>query len=116
MCESWKSAKQKVLAIAKISIWRRQDSYSRMFQLFINLAPRRWSFSAAKMAIALTRRFQNLPKIEGVGFLSVSRRESLLGEREVHSEPPFKYCSQPSVEYTRMHSKSQSYTVFISFG
>jgi len=49
------------------------------------------------MAFALTRRFQNLPKIEGVGFLSVSRRERLLGDREMHPEPPFKYCSQPSV-------------------
>src|SRR5581483_158092 len=110
MCESWKSAKQKVLVIAKILIWRRQDSYSRMFLLFINLAPRRWSFSAAKMAFALTRRFQNLPKIEGLGFLSVSRRDSLLGDREVHSESPFKYCSQPSVAYTVEYSKSQSYT------
>src|SRR5581483_7030607 len=100
MCESWKSTKQRLLAIAKFSFWRRQVCYSRMFQLFISLAPRRMKFSAAKMAIALTRRFQSLPKIEGVGFLSVSCRDSLLGDREMHSEPPFKYCSQPSVAYT----------------
>src|SRR5581483_11162296 len=104
MCESWKSTKQRLLAIAKFSVWRRQVCYSRMFLLFSNLAPRRVYFSAAKMAIALTRRFQNLPKIEGVGFLSVSRRDSPLGDREMHSEPPFKYCSQPSVAHTAGYS------------
>ena len=64
---------------------------------FYQLSAAKMKFSAAKMAIALTRRFQNLPKIEGVGFLSVSRRERLLGEREIPAEPSFKYCSQPSV-------------------
>src|SRR5581483_2918942 len=64
---------------------------------FYQLSAAKWEFSAAKMAFALTRRFQNLPKLEGVGFLSDSRRESPLGDREMHPEPPFKYCSQPSV-------------------
>src|SRR5581483_5597151 len=107
MCESWKSTKQRLLAIAKFSFWRRQVCYSRMFLLFTNLAPRSVEFSAAKMAIALTSRFQNLPKIEGLGFLSVSRRDSLLGDREMHSEPPFKYCSQPSVAYRVRDSEIQ---------
>src|SRR5581483_8179964 len=62
------------------------------------LAPRRVEFSAAKMAFALRRRFQNLPKIGRSGFFSVSRRDSLLGDREVGSEPPFKYWFPPSVE------------------
>ncbi|KAJ9556600.1 hypothetical protein OSB04_011214 [Centaurea solstitialis] len=65
-------------------------------------------FSAAKLAFALTRRFQNLPKIEGVGFLSVSRRERLLGERETASGPSFKYCSQPSVPYAFLDRKIQN--------
>ena len=54
---------------------------------FYQLSAAKMKFSAAKLAFALTRRFQNLPKIEGVGFLSVSRRERLLGEREIPSEP-----------------------------
>ncbi len=63
-------------------------------------------FSAAKIAFALTRRFQNLPEIEGVGFLSVSRRESPLGDREMHPEHPFKYCSQPSVQEESYREKN----------
>ncbi|KAJ9552743.1 hypothetical protein OSB04_016788 [Centaurea solstitialis] len=64
-------------------------------------------FRAAKLAFALSRRFQNLPKIEGVGFLSVSHRERLLGERETASGPSFKYCSQPSVPYAFLDRKIQ---------
>ena len=74
---------------------------------FYQLSAAKREFSAAKMAFALTRRFQNLPKLEGVGFLSDSRRESLLGEREMHPEPPFKYCSQPSVPYAVIERKTQ---------
>jgi len=74
---------------------------------FYQLSAAKMKFSAAKLAFALTRRFQNLPKIEGVGFLSVSRRERLLGEREIASEPPFKYCSQPSVPYAFLDRKIQ---------
>ncbi|KAJ9544348.1 hypothetical protein OSB04_024055 [Centaurea solstitialis] len=74
---------------------------------FYQLSAAKMKFSAAKLAFALTRRFQNLPKIEGVGFLSVSRRERLLGERETASGPSFKYCSQPSVPYAFLDRKIQ---------
>jgi len=54
------------------------------------------------MAFALRRRFQNLPKIERSGFLSVSRRDSLLGDREVGSESSFKYWFPPSVHHVQL--------------
>ncbi|KAJ9539391.1 hypothetical protein OSB04_032124 [Centaurea solstitialis] len=81
---------------------------------FYQLSAAKMKFSAAKLAFALTRRFQNLPKIEGVGFLSVSRRERLLGERETASGPSFKYCSQPSVPYAfldrKIHGRYDTWT------
>ncbi|KAJ9557123.1 hypothetical protein OSB04_011737 [Centaurea solstitialis] len=84
---------------------------------FYQLSAAKMKFSTAKLAFALSRRFQNLPKIEGVGFLSVSRRERLLGERETASGPSFKYCSQPSVPYAfldrKIQKKGQLYQLLI---
>ncbi|KAJ9537655.1 hypothetical protein OSB04_030388 [Centaurea solstitialis] len=81
---------------------------------FYQLSAAKMKFSTAKLAFALTRRFQNLPKIYRVGFLSVSRRERLLGERETASGPSFKYCSQPSVPYAfldrKIHGRYDTWT------
>src|SRR5581483_1191625 len=97
MCESWEKPKSESFHDREVKVLAPPRLIFENVPAFYQLSAAKMKFSAAKLAFALTRRFQNLPKMEGVGFLSVSRRERPLGEREIPSGPSFKYCSQPSV-------------------
>ncbi|KAJ9539390.1 hypothetical protein OSB04_032123 [Centaurea solstitialis] len=70
---------------------------------FYQLSAAKMKFSAAKLAFALTRRFQNLPKIEGIGFLSVSRRERLLVTANLLE--PFE---EPEREFRKRNKKTRA--------